>query len=356
MGNSLPEGEIDAIAIVIELDIISTTIIVISTIYTAIITAAPRHRCSNLGASSSLATTSTELENLRSSFQDLETKFTEAEQKREHAEKQLAEKNSELIKEKGEFEMKRKADSETIQRQQKELNGFQKYMETAEQHWDLLNKYILEPLGYPEKHRNLFPRDDLLQLAGDDCKDLISASRKICHNLSIKRSRTCDVRKLVKKMDVLSELVVDLQSSSARGAAAMSLAMCLAHNSELDIDRVTTSVPPEADVGALLDAVSGYDTRIARMIRHDEFYDKVVLPADEPLEAELHKERDAEARPAESGSQFTWTGSKYATQDEPKDSAAASEEDEESDEDVSSLAKDADEGDPKGETSPAKEG
>ncbi|KAK1617212.1 hypothetical protein QYE76_022729 [Lolium multiflorum] len=47
-GNSLPEGEIDAIAIVIERDIISIIIIIISTIYTAIITAAPRHRCNNL--------------------------------------------------------------------------------------------------------------------------------------------------------------------------------------------------------------------------------------------------------------------------------------------------------------------
>ncbi|KAK1666228.1 hypothetical protein QYE76_054387 [Lolium multiflorum] len=44
-GNSLPEGEIDAIAIVIELDIISIIIIIISTVYTAITTAAPRHRC-----------------------------------------------------------------------------------------------------------------------------------------------------------------------------------------------------------------------------------------------------------------------------------------------------------------------
>ncbi|KAK1608153.1 hypothetical protein QYE76_031826 [Lolium multiflorum] len=50
-GNSLPEGEIDAIAIVIERDIISTVIIIISTIYTAITTAAPRHRCSNSGIS-----------------------------------------------------------------------------------------------------------------------------------------------------------------------------------------------------------------------------------------------------------------------------------------------------------------
>ncbi|KAK1646735.1 hypothetical protein QYE76_064540 [Lolium multiflorum] len=50
-GNSLPEGEIDAIAIVIERDIISTIIIIISTIYTAITTAAPRHRCNNSGIS-----------------------------------------------------------------------------------------------------------------------------------------------------------------------------------------------------------------------------------------------------------------------------------------------------------------
>ncbi|KAK1680685.1 hypothetical protein QYE76_041533 [Lolium multiflorum] len=44
-GKFPPEGEIDAIAIVIELDIISIIIIIISTIYTAITTAAPRHRC-----------------------------------------------------------------------------------------------------------------------------------------------------------------------------------------------------------------------------------------------------------------------------------------------------------------------
>nr|XP_051230426.1 uncharacterized protein LOC127348437 [Lolium perenne] len=95
------------------------------------------------GASSSLATTSSELENLRSSYQELEIKLKEAEQQKEHAEKQLAEKNSELIREKGEFLLKRNADSETIKRQQKELNGLRKYMETAEHHWDLLAENIL---------------------------------------------------------------------------------------------------------------------------------------------------------------------------------------------------------------------
>ncbi|KAK1609510.1 hypothetical protein QYE76_033183 [Lolium multiflorum] len=43
-------GEIDAIAIVIELDIISIAITIISTIYTAISTAASRHRCNDLVA------------------------------------------------------------------------------------------------------------------------------------------------------------------------------------------------------------------------------------------------------------------------------------------------------------------
>ncbi|KAK1613425.1 hypothetical protein QYE76_037098 [Lolium multiflorum] len=273
------------------------------------------------GASSSLATTSSELENLRSSYQELEIKLKEAEQQKERAEKQLAEKNSELIREKGEFVLKRNADSETIKRQQKELNGLRKYMETAEHHWDLLAENILEPLGYSERRRNKFPRDDVLSLAGDDCKDLISASRKICHNLSLKKSRTCGLRKLVKRMDILPELVTDLQASSARGAAAMTLTMCLAHNPEMDLDRVTSGVPPTADVGALLDAVSGYDTRIARRIRHEEFYDKVVLPADEPLQDELQRaRREARLRNPE---QFTWT--KDAPQEEPKTSAATSE-------------------------------
>jgi hypothetical protein len=172
--------------------------------------------------------------------------------------------------------------------------------------------------------------------------------------LNIKRSRTCDVRKLIGKMDVLPELVTDLQASSARGAAAMALTMCLAHTPGLDLDEVTTGVPPDADVGALLDAVSGYDTRIARRIRHGEFYDKVVLPADEPLEAELQKELEAKARPTESGTQYTWTSSKDAPQEEPKTSTAASDEEKESDEDVSSPVKDAEKIDSEGKSSPAK--
>ncbi|KAK1680707.1 hypothetical protein QYE76_041555 [Lolium multiflorum] len=319
----------------------------------------PLHR-NHIGASSSLATTSTELENLRSSYQNLEKNLAEVKQKQEQVEKQLTEKSSELIQKEGEFQMKKQADSDTIQKQEKEINGLRRYMETAEKHWDLLNADVMEPLGYNEEHRDQFPRDDLLQLAGDDCKDLISACRKIFHNLAIKNSRTCEVRKLIQRMDILPGLVRDLQASTAQGAAAMSLAMCLAHNPKLNIDRVTSGVPADSDVNALLDAVSGYDTRIARRIRHDEFFDKVVLPADEPLEAELQKEQEAEARPAEFGSQYTWTSSKEAKKNKSKDSASSpSEEDEESDDDdVSSPVQDEEKGEPKADdkgcSSPAK--
>jgi hypothetical protein len=117
--------------------------------------------------------------------------------------------------------------------------------------------------------------------------------------------------------------------------------MCLARSPDLDIDLTTTGVPPNTNVDALLDACSGYDTRIARRIRHNEFYNKVVLPADEALEAEYAKERAAEARPAGSGDedQMTWTSSK----DKSKDGTTSpTEEAEDEDEDaVSSPAKEA---------------
>jgi hypothetical protein len=171
-----------------------------------------------------------------------------------------------------------------------------------------------DPLGYDEEHREQFPRDDLIKLAGDDCRDLISASRNIFYNLALKNSRKCDVRELIEKMALLPELVVDLQASSARGASQMALAMCLAWNSTLNLDQATMAIPKESNPDELLDACSSYDTHIAQCIRHDEFYDKVVLPADEPLEGKLLKKAESEKKPARSGdgSEFTWTGSKEA--------------------------------------------
>jgi hypothetical protein len=122
----------------------------------------------------------------------------------------------------------------------------------------------------------------------------------------------------------------------------------------MDLEQVTAGVPPSADVSALLDLVTSYDMRIARRIRHNGFYDKAVLPADESLEAELLQEREAESRPAESGSKYTWTSSK-----DQGGAATPTANDEEDDEDASSPAKNADEEVPEAEVnveaSPAKE-
>ncbi|KAK1662605.1 hypothetical protein QYE76_050764 [Lolium multiflorum] len=198
-----------------------------------------------------------ELEAMRSAHKDLESKLKEVEKGRK--------------------------DSDTLTKLQEDVQHLLTYMRTSEQGWDLLNAGIMEPLGYDEAKHEMFPCDDLIQLAGDDCKDLISVSREICHNLAIKDCRTCDVRDLIRRIDLLPELVVDLQASSPRGATQMSLAMFLARALTLNIDVATAGIPLDADADALLDACSGYDTRIARRIRHEEFYDKVMLPADEAL-------------------------------------------------------------------------
>jgi hypothetical protein len=119
--------------------------------------------------------------------------------------------------------------------------------------------------------------------------------------------------------------------------------MCLANGPTLDINIATAGIPPDADANALLDACSGYDTRIARRIRHEEFYDKVVLLEDEPLEAELEKEHEAETRPAGS-EEFTWTSSKEKNKFKGNDTGASSptkQTEDSDDEVVSSPSKEA---------------
>ncbi|KAK1652095.1 hypothetical protein QYE76_069900 [Lolium multiflorum] len=254
------------------------------------------------GASSSLAAASSELETLHASQKTLEMKLAEAEKK-------LAEKNSELIQKEGEFQLKRNTDRDTIKKQQKELGGLQNYMDSG-------GVVGLADLRCPWEAE---AATCAILLPGWTC----------CRNWWW----------IWKRLQLEAPL--------------MSLAMCLGHNPDLDVDKVTTGVPAAADVNALLDAVSGYDTRIARRIHHNEFYDKVVLPADEPLEAELHKEREAEARPAQSGCQYTWTSSK----DQGGDASPADDEEEEDDV-VSSPAKGEEKNAPAtndAETSPAKE-
>jgi hypothetical protein len=121
-------------------------------------------------------------------------------------------------------------------------------------------------------------------------------------------------------MALLPELVVDLQASAARDAAQMALAMCLAQAPTLNIDEATASIPEGSDLKRLLDACSGYSTRIIHHNHHDKFYHKVVLPEEEAIEAELLKKMESEKKLVESDgeSDFTWTSSKEAEKNKTK--------------------------------------
>ncbi|KAK1614460.1 hypothetical protein QYE76_019977 [Lolium multiflorum] len=80
------------------------------------------------------------------------------------------------------------------------------------------------------------------------------------------------------------ELEIKLKERSSRRSVPRSMAE---KNSELIREKGESC-------RKLLDAVSGYDTRIAR-IRHEEFYDKVVLPQTSPLK--MNSKKSATRRP-----------------------------------------------------------
>ena len=92
----------------------------------------------------------------------------------------------------------------------------------------------------------------MCKLAGETLQDLIHACGKVCHNLAIEDSLTCDSCDLVNKMQLLPDIMTDLQESSARGAARVALAMCLARNPTMDLNETTYTVPEGSEPDQLL--------------------------------------------------------------------------------------------------------
>ncbi|KAK1605070.1 hypothetical protein QYE76_028743 [Lolium multiflorum] len=131
-----------------------------------------------------------ELNTLHSANKDLESKLKEAEEKQKLANDPFPE----LEHAQSGLQAKRVVDLDVIKKLQKELKSLHQFMTRAESSCDLLNSNVFDPLGYNEERCELFPCDDLIRLAGHDCKDLVSACRKICYNLALKNSRKCDVR------------------------------------------------------------------------------------------------------------------------------------------------------------------
>jgi predicted nucleic acid-binding Zn-ribbon protein len=102
------------------------------------------------GASSSLATTSLEIENLRSAHKDLESKLKVVEEKQELDKKKLAEKNSGFIREKTDLVEKWKKDSVTLKNLHTDVQTLRTYMTQAELGWDLLNADVMGKNPEPE--------------------------------------------------------------------------------------------------------------------------------------------------------------------------------------------------------------
>jgi hypothetical protein len=94
-------------------------------------------------ASSSLATASSELENLLSAHKDMESNPKVAEEKQKLAEKKLTEKNSNFIREKPDLVEKRKKDIVTLKNLQSDVQSLQAYMTQARLGWDLLNTNVM---------------------------------------------------------------------------------------------------------------------------------------------------------------------------------------------------------------------
>lgn len=260
----------------------------------------------------SLEAISSDFEKLRSGYKILEKKLVESDNAKKVSDDLLVEKIQESEKFGAAQLKKQEKDAKTIKQLQDEIKNLKSELTKANNDSDLMNQEIFEPLGYNDEKRIQNPRDDLVQLAGEDVQDLISASQKIFYNLALKGSRTCDVRELINKMAILPDIVTGLQASFAHNAAQMALSMCLARFPDMDLNETTLAVLEDCDAVKMLKLCSDYDNRIVNHIHHDEFCDKVVLPKDAEREERNLKQKSAKA-PAgsnEDSSVFTWTSSK----------------------------------------------
>jgi hypothetical protein len=93
----------------------------------------------------------------------------------------------------------------------------------------------------------------------------------------------------------------------------------------MDLNATATAVPDGCDSDKALEQCSGYDARIASYVRHDQFYDKVVLPEDEVAEERKMRETAAaDPELSDDDSNRTWTSSKSPAKTDLAGDAAAS--------------------------------
>ncbi|KAM0902744.1 hypothetical protein ACQ4PT_019045 [Festuca glaucescens] len=227
-------------------------------------------------------------ETLSTSHDDLKQRFKIAVDDKDEVDHKLEAKQHELDNMVAEKD-------QAIKRLQDEVQRLKSEQAKANEHSDLLNREIFDPLGFVRQIRERYPRDDLYKLAGESLQDLVESTQKTCDDLYLKDSLTCDIRSLIEKVHMLPEIALDLQQSSARGAARTALAMCLVQNPNLNLHKATFSILSGCNAEKLLITCEGYDHRVAKSIDHSAFYDRTVLPEDAAEEERLAKLAEIEA-------------------------------------------------------------
>ena len=137
-----------------------------------------------------------------------------------------------------------------------------------------------ETMCFPREDTAKKTRKSLYTKAGVVLRELIQACRNIAKVMTIEGGDTCDAEALAEKKHKVPHFIEDWQKSSARGAARVALAMCLARDSALDLDLVTSGVPVGANDEELLKTCMGYDTRVAESINHSDWFDQVIFKKD----------------------------------------------------------------------------
>ena len=139
------------------------------------------------------------------------------------------------------------------------------------------------------------------QAVTEDLTQLVAACRELCQWFKIEGATTCNGSELVQKVQAAPSVIGKWKLSSAIGAARYALAFALSWVPDLDLNAVSRGVRPGSNARELIQAVRGYDTRIARKVPLQDFHKPYgVGQADEDVPADSGASRSSDYSEAQS--------------------------------------------------------
>jgi hypothetical protein len=126
-----------------------------------------------------------------------------------------------------------------------------------------------------------------------------------------------------KLMKMVPDLIGDWQESSARGAAAIALAMCKAHFPVMDFTRIVVRVSKATNVKQLLVKTRGFNMLFANRVDHSSWYEKHDLPAGfaEDEEEDEEEGSGSSAHQSDSGDGSAKDSTYHASDDDKPESS-----------------------------------